>query len=562
MKMTIGRKLLLSFALVVSVVAGAGVITYKSVAELGASGLNLGERLAPLSDAAMEIKLTATHAHLLFEEIMSGDDSEDINEVWRLIGESRFYANAILSGGRNDEGTFYATESEPVRAAIRKVLTGLDSFEEVARARYANVGRDVAGTDADERFDQAFETLTAEADRAEELIHDYMAVSNASVREMTARMAMQQLVMVGLTIVAAVLAWFYLSGRVGSRAAQLARSAEGLAAGRIDTGVPDWTSSDELGQLRDALDGFRTALARQHALAAQMRTQEEAAQQEKAALMHTLAERFRQSTEQYFRALTEASRHLGEDVAAMDRTARHSAQTVERTAEAATEASANVETVAAASEELSASIEEISRQVATTAQVVDAASTQAEATNAKITSLAAAAERIGQVVTLIQDIAGQTNLLALNATIEAARAGEMGKGFAVVAAEVKQLASQTAKATDEISAQISAIQASTGEAVGAIEAITRTMVTIDEQTEAITRSIEQQGAATSEIASNAQVTASRTTQMAQDMVRMQSATTETTRTTERLATSSRAVADQSEALRRSVDDFLKQLAAA
>lgn len=562
MNMSIGRKLLASFALIVSVVFGAGLITNNAVSNLGQSGLELGERLAPLGDAAMEIKLTATHAHLLFEEIMSGDEGEDINLVWELIDESRFYANAILSGGTNDEGTFYATESEPVRQSIAKVLKGLEVFEQVARDRYQNIGKDVAGTDADERFDQAFETLIAEADKAEEQVHDYMDAANARVRAMTENAGLIQMVSVGVTMIVAVLAWFYLNGRVGLRAASLARTAEGLASGNVDTPVPSWTSTDELGQLRNALDGFRVALNEQRALAEQVREREQASQREKSEMMHTLAQQFRTSTEQYFVALADASRLLGDDVSAMDRSSRHNADTVARTADAASEASSNVDAVAAASEELSASIAEISRQVATTAQVVDTATNQAEATNAKIESLAATAGKIGQVVTLIQEIAEQTNLLALNATIEAARAGEMGKGFAVVASEVKQLASQTAKATDEIAKQISAIQASTGEAVGAIEAITRTMREIDEHTSSITRSVEQQGAATGEIASNAQVTSSRTSQMAQDMAKMRSSAAEASQTTDRLRMSSKAVAEQSAALRSAVDGFLKQLAVA
>jgi methyl-accepting chemotaxis protein len=562
MKMSIGRKLLASFALIVSVVFGAGLITHNAVSNLGQSGLELGERLAPLSDAAMEIKLTATHAHLLFEEIMSGDEGEDINLVWELIAESRFYANAILSGGTNDEGTFYPTESEPIRQSIARVLKDLEIFEKVARDRYQNIGKDVAGTDADERFDQAFETLIAEADKAEEQVHDYMDAANSRVRAMTADAGMIQVLAIVGTILVSVLAWIYLNGRVGVRAASLARTAEGLASGNINMPVPTWTSSDELGQLRNALDGFRAALADQRALADQVRERDLASQREKSEMMHTLAEQFRISTEQYFVALADASRLLGDDVSAMDRSSRHNADTVARTADAATEASSNVEAVAAASEELSASIAEISRQVATTAKVVDTATVQAEATNAKIESLAATAGRIGQVVTLIQEIAEQTNLLALNATIEAARAGEMGKGFAVVASEVKQLASQTAKATDEIATQIAAIQSSTGEAVGAIETITRTMREIDEHTASITRSVEQQGAATGEIASNAQVTSSRTSQMAQDMAKMRNSAAEASETTDRLRASSRAVAEQSTALRSAVDGFLKQLAVA
>lgn len=560
--MRVSGKLLSIFSAMAAVVVVTGVLTFVQSARLADEGLHVGERLAPLADAAMEIKLTATRAHLVFEEIMTGDEGEDINEVWDLLKEARFFAGAILNGGTNDEGRFFPTESAEVRRVMQGVLKELDTFEGVARERYRNVGTDVAGSTADETFDKAFDMLIAEADVAEELIKEEMAEGIAGLRATASVVALVQMISIGATLVAAIGGWLFLRSRIAVRADELAATAGALSRGELSHRLPEWSSADELGDLRDALAGFRQSLIEQNELAETVRRREDEAQAEKAELMRRLAEDFRATTGSYFDALQNAAVELGRDVSAMDATARQSSGMVSAAADAALQASSNVETVAAASEELSASIGEITRQVTTTAQVVDDASRQAEATNQKVTSLAVAADKIGQVVTLIQEIAAQTNLLALNATIEAARAGEMGKGFAVVASEVKQLASQTAKATDEISSQISAIQASTDDAVLAIEKITEIMRTIDEHAESVSRSVEQQGQATAEIASNAQVTSARTSEVTGNMEQMRSAVAQTNETAARLMTSSHAVGSQTDALRRAVDDFVRRLAAA
>lgn len=560
--MKISTKVMALFSGIMIAVMASGMITYLTAKQVGSDGLALGRELAPLGDAAMEIKLSATHAHLLFEEIMSGDAGESINEVWGLLEDTRFYADAVINGGTNDEGTFYPTKSDAVRTKMAEVLKQLDTFVEVARARYTNVGKDIAGSEADVKFDASFEALISLADEAEEVIHDDMDQYASDLEKRIEWAGTIQLIGVGVSMLVAILGWVFLSKRVASRAGELAEAARAFADGNTSHALPQWQSSDEMGELKQALSVFQASVMEQQRLSEEIRQREQASEEDRRKLLSDLAHQFRSRTDQFLTDLDSASGDLTSATQLLGDVAVSSSETVSGTASSAELASHSVETVASAAEELSVSIMELGRQIETTAKVVAEGTKQAETSNENIEGLATAAERIGEVITLIQAIAEQTNLLALNATIEAARAGEAGKGFAVVAAEVKELASQTARATDEISTQISAIQSSTATAVKAIEGITRTMRTIDEHTRSINEAIEQQGAATEEIASNSQNTASRTSEVTENMGRLQSSTEKVNEATVLVQTSSDLVSRQTRQLRGSVEEFLKQLTAA
>ncbi len=158
--MKIGPRLISTFLLVAVITAITGMIGMHFSSYVGERGENVGAKLAPLGDAAMEIKLTATTAHLLFEEILAGDTSEDINQVWKLLDETLWYCDAILKGGQNDEGIFVATKNPQVREKIREVRVSVEGFIAGAHQRYDQRSNSVTiGSDVDQAFDKQYENL-------------------------------------------------------------------------------------------------------------------------------------------------------------------------------------------------------------------------------------------------------------------------------------------------------------------------------------------------------------------------------------------------------------------
>ena len=161
MRFSIGMKLLAGFISVSIFLAFAGVMGINFTKNVGNEGVFVGERLAPLADAAMEIRLSALEAHLIFEEILAGDTSEDIQSVWDLLNESLFYTDAILSGGTNKEGTFYASEDPKVLDKAKSLRKDLLDFIEIAQKRYTEQSGNKfsSGSKLDQSFDENYEKI-------------------------------------------------------------------------------------------------------------------------------------------------------------------------------------------------------------------------------------------------------------------------------------------------------------------------------------------------------------------------------------------------------------------
>ncbi|MCG8689967.1 MAG: cache domain-containing protein [Minwuiales bacterium] len=335
-----------------------------------------------------------------------------------------------------------------------------------------------------------------------------------------------------------------------------------LAGGNLETTIPARDRRDEVGAMAAAVEVFKANAIDQRRLRKQQAETEKRAAEEKRQAMLDLADSFEASVKVVVDAVTTSSANMRTTAESMSSMAERTESKATAAATASDHASTNVQTLASSAEELSSAISEISRQVSISTQMTSEAATSARNTNAEVEGLVNAAAKIGEVIELISDIAAQTNLLALNATIEAARAGEAGKGFAVVASEVKNLASQTAKATEEIGAQVSGIQEATTDASKAIGAMGDVINKIDEVASSIASAVEEQTAATQEIARSVQETSNGTQQVAANLAGVTDVAAETGNAASQVLTATGELSQQSDVLRREVDQFVATVRAA
>jgi PAS domain S-box-containing protein len=152
-------------------------------------GRAMALRFAPLTDAAMEIRLEATTAHLWFEELIAGDPSVAIETVWEHLDTSIWYTRAMLEGGSNPEGAYRPVQDPALRAALEQVLAEQMEFQAIARQRW-DTRQDRAsgiGSAVDQRFDAVFREFLQRADRVE------TAMQQAQARELRAFTRLQAL---------------------------------------------------------------------------------------------------------------------------------------------------------------------------------------------------------------------------------------------------------------------------------------------------------------------------------------------------------------------------------
>lgn len=198
-----------------------------------------------------------SHGHLVVAEILGGDLGEDFAEAT----EAFTTAQALVAATAGKAGTAARRES------LQTVAADILRLRDLAQRRYdATRARTDAVARGDERFDAAYTGFGTTIDTVISTLETEMETALADMERID-RIAPAIIVLAGgLLAVMSFAAYFVVSRRILSRIVEIDGAMSGLAGGALDTPLPDWTSSDELGSLRDTVVVFRDAVAERRRL--------------------------------------------------------------------------------------------------------------------------------------------------------------------------------------------------------------------------------------------------------------------------------------------------------
>jgi methyl-accepting chemotaxis protein len=476
MKLTLGKKMGLSFGAILSLMFAGAVINYVASADIRRTQDTTVEMRFPAVETARKLQRDLNYTQVKGRQaILAGTEparwkeaKDAFDAAWGSIGKDVAVLDKLAPAwpGQNRE------QLRDIKQHLPFLLTTEKSCVEHA----ANGGPDGVIRAGNENADLVTPANIAVKKSLDALAESLVTLLDENKEELHAKDRSLNLAMSttsGTALCVGIFLAVYLSRYVSRATRSVLARAEAIAAGDLTGEELKIRSEDELGDLTREMNKMNASL--------------------KSMIM----------------AITENSVQVAKASEELSNTSQQiSANSEETSAQAkvvsdsAQQVSQNLQTVATGAEEMGSSIQEIAKNATEAARVATSAVKVAETTTATVSKLGDSSNEIGQVIKVITSIAQQTNLLALNATIEAARAGEAGKGFAVVANEVKELAKETAKATEDISLKIEAIQTDTKAAVEAIASISEVINQVNGISTTIATAVEEQNATTNEMSRN------------------------------------------------------------
>lgn len=464
----IGRKLIVSFAVVLMLMAFTSTYTINKLKQSESISHDLFNGPYQVTTESMEIRrdlvsIGRNIANSMLREnpqeyrttIISDFDSIDkkIKDIKNSPGDGSELINSLESSMAN------------LRQQYEQVYTVME------QGNYKGAkDMTVKNTPYYNAYEKCVEDAVAVNDKADELGNQF----NKSVEQTSKSATIGSVGISTFTIIAGIVICLYITKRLKDPIEEIEEAANKMAEGDFNINI-GYESKDELGTLACSMRKMSsntkeiitdTARVLSEVAGGNFNVETEAEYVGVFKVIETSVMKITNDLSETMAQINVAAEEVG---AASDQVAGGS----QMLSQGATEQASAIQELSATIIDISDKIKDTSENAKKANALTSNSATQVKEGNEQMKQMVTAMEEIsftsseiGRIIKTIDDIAFQTNILALNAAVEAARAGEAGKGFAVVADEVRNLAAKSAEAAKNtatlIENSIEAVEKGTG----------------------------------------------------------------------------------------------------